>query len=148
MKIRYLIGLFLVILMVGCAKKEIRPEISAPAAPEAPASPPVPTPLEQPQAEATPPASVEQTPAETVESFTDVIVTSNGFDPDTITIKAGSTVAWIVNDDKLHTIFQVGGAFTSPKLGKGQRLEYVFEKAGTYSIMDASSKRRSTVVVE
>jgi len=54
------------------------------------------------------------------------------FSPDTLTIKAGTTVTWTNQDDATHTVTSYTGLFDSGNLGKGDTFSYTFTQPGTY----------------
>ena len=54
------------------------------------------------------------------------------FGPAVVTVKAGSTVTWVNNDDTAHTVVAVGGAFHSAALDTGDRFSFAFAKPGEY----------------
>lgn len=62
------------------------------------------------------------------------------FSPQTLTVKAGTTVTWVNEDSAPHTVTAVDsqgteatttGLFDS-QLGQGQSFTFTFDKAGTY----------------
>ena len=55
-----------------------------------------------------------------------------GFSPQTVTISAGDTVAWVNGENQDHSIVAQDGSFASNKLKNGQRFQHRFTKAGTY----------------
>jgi plastocyanin len=54
------------------------------------------------------------------------------FGPAVLTVKAGSTVTWVNNDDTAHTVVSTGGAFRSAALDTGDRFSFAFAKPGEY----------------
>lgn len=86
------------------------------------------------------PTTTQQTsPVEEKKSETTITLTSSGFEPKTLTIKAGTKVVWTnksggtatVNSapHPQHTDFP---PLNLGEFGDGQSLELVFEKPGTY----------------
>ena len=66
-------------------------------------------------------------PAETrasIDNFT--------FKPDTITVPVGATVVWENDDNIVHTVVSVDGAFRSPALDTEDKFSFTFDKAGTF----------------
>jgi len=61
-----------------------------------------------------------------------VTVVDFGFNPGTITIKAGTTVTW-TNTGVTHTVTSNAGLFDSGHLGSGDTFTFTFSKAGTYA---------------
>ena len=55
-----------------------------------------------------------------------------GFDPSTITIRAGDTVAWNVTDDRPHTVYSKN-VLGSDILIKDMLYNYTFARQGIYS---------------
>ena len=53
------------------------------------------------------------------------------FAPRTLTVKAGTTVTWINEDDIPHTVVSTGH-FRSKPLDTGDKFTFTFAKAGTY----------------
>lgn len=56
------------------------------------------------------------------------------FDPQSITIKPGTTVTWINNDSVPHTITSDpdGATFKSQTLQPGEKFQFTFASAGTF----------------
>lgn len=52
------------------------------------------------------------------------------FSPQTLTVKAGTTVTWTNDDSAPHTISSA--TFESSQLLPGQSFQYTFDQAGTY----------------
>jgi plastocyanin len=66
-------------------------------------------------------------PAETrasIDNFT--------FKPDTITVPVGTTVVWENDDNIVHTVVSLDGAFRSPALDTEDKFSFTFDKAGTF----------------
>ena len=95
------------------------------------------------------PAGGEQTaaPADAVQvtiskgSALDPSKAENAFDPNTITVKAGTTVTWTNSDNVMHTVTSgtstgtagtPSGAFDSGFLAEGATWSYTFNEAGEY----------------
>jgi len=60
-----------------------------------------------------------------------VTITNNKFEPKTITVKAGSEVAW-ENKEGSHTVTADDGSWTSSTLTAGQTYSHKFDKPGKY----------------
>jgi len=66
-----------------------------------------------------------------------IICKNNRFSPDSLTIKVGTTITWINEDNYMHTV--TSGAspsdrtdlFDSGNLNKGETFSYTFDEAGT-----------------
>jgi len=54
------------------------------------------------------------------------------FNPAALTVKPGTRVTWINNDDVPHLIVNMQGRFTSPVLDSDQRFSTTLTKAGTF----------------
>ena len=83
------------------------------------------------------------------------------FSPQSITVKAGTTVTWTNNDSVPHNVVSASddstgasptGAFTSGNLTQGQTFSFTFDNAGTYyyecSLHASMAGMHGTVVVQ
>ena len=71
------------------------------------------------------------------------------FGPETITIKAGQTIAWANQDTASHTATAKDGSWTTAELFKGQADVAKFDKPGTYEYYCAIHPRmKGKVIVE
>lgn len=69
------------------------------------------------------------------------------FSPDNITIKPGTSVTWINNDDATHNI--VVDKVTSPDLSKDAKWSYTFTKTGKFPYYCAfHSGMKATITVK
>jgi plastocyanin len=84
----------------------------------------------QPTPPAQSPIQSAQTSGSIVAEGNVVAIKNFSFNPDTLTVKAGTTVAWVNEDSVTHTI--KSDAFSSGNLGNGQKFEFKFEKAGSF----------------
>lgn len=99
----------------------------------------------------TPEATTEAQMAKTT-----VTVTASGFEPKTITIKAGDTVTWMNNDTKTHNVSSdphpIHTTYTTLNLGNfmaGKTTTLTFPNKGTYQYHDhLFPSFTGTVVVE
>ena len=55
------------------------------------------------------------------------------FNPETVTIDAGTVVTWVNMDDVKHTATSDENMFDSPLLEKGDKFSYTFSEPGTYT---------------
>ena len=55
------------------------------------------------------------------------------FNPNTITVKAGTNVTWTNEDSTSHQVKESNGLFESSTLGNGQSFTYTFNTVGTYN---------------
>ena len=53
------------------------------------------------------------------------------FDPPILTMKAGTTVTWVNNDDIPHLVSEKDGKFRSSALDTGDKFSQIFSTAGT-----------------
>jgi plastocyanin len=61
-----------------------------------------------------------------------VIIDNYAFSPSSLTVKIGTTVTWINQDDDAHTVDSTQGKFKSATLNKGDRFAFRFTSAGEY----------------
>ena len=62
-----------------------------------------------------------------------VTIDNFNFNPATLTVAAGSTVVWTNQDDVPHTVTSDENVFGSSALDTGEKFEFKFTKAGTFS---------------
>ena len=62
-----------------------------------------------------------------------VMVENFSFQPDTLTVKAGTTVTWVNHDDEPHTVNENNKTFKSGTLDTDAKFSYKFTSPGTYS---------------
>lgn len=86
----------------------------------------------------------EDTPAVSVS------ISSFSFQPDSITIAAGSTVLWTNEDSAPHTVTADDGSFESGRMNRGDEFEHTFLQPGTYEYHCAlhPSMRAEVIVSE
>jgi plastocyanin len=71
------------------------------------------------------------------------------FAPNSLTIKAGSTVRWANQDNEPHTVVSDTGLFKSGAMDTGENFTYTFDKPGTYHfICSIHPQMVGTIVVE
>ena len=139
MEIKHILAVLVVIMLSGCAA-EVQEQPDETVTPDV--TPPV---EEQPSVEPEGPVEVEE--PEVVGGAADVQLLRGGFDPEELTVSAGTVVTWKNMDDRIHIVVLVGGE-RSPRLSEGDIFEYEFEEAGTYTIMDSVFGFKGTVTVE
>jgi len=96
-------------------------------------------------------ASNESIKANESVKATEVTVELNGykFVPDTVTVKAGTTVTWINKDNAPHTVTADDGSFESGSLGNSQSWSKTFDKAGTFTYhCSIHASMKGTIKVE
>jgi len=72
------------------------------------------------------------------------------FAPKALTIKAGTEVTWVNDDEEPHNIVNVGQAtrvFRSPGLDGTEKFSFVFEKAGEYDYICSIHPRMEGKIV-
>lgn len=141
MEMRHILAVLVVLILSGCAA-EVPEQPGEDVTPEV--TPPV---EEEPPAEPETPAEEEVEEPEVVGGAEDVQVLRGGFDPEELTVSAGTVVTWKNMDDRVHIVVLVGGE-RSPRLSEGDIFEYEFEEAGTYQVMDVIFGFKGTVIVE
>lgn len=89
------------------------------------------------------------------ETEAEVIVKDEAFQPDELTITAGTTVTWTNEDETGHTVTNGEGGAAAPDalfddpLSTGQAVTYTFEDPGTYQVTcKVHHDMQMTVVVE
>jgi plastocyanin len=83
----------------------------------------------------------------------DVITIKNfAFNPETLTVRTGTTVTWVNQDEAIHQVDTDSGVpvtFTSPSLDKGSSYEFTFTQPGTYSYhCTIHTEMKGTIIVE
>jgi amicyanin len=61
-----------------------------------------------------------------------VEIRAHGFSTPSVTVRPGTTVTWINQDDDAHTVTSTSNAFRSPGLDTGETFSYTFTQPGTY----------------
>lgn len=61
-----------------------------------------------------------------------VLMTQSTFDPENLTIDAGTTVTWVNNSTVVHTVTHDGGLFNET-LSVGEEFEFTFNERGVYN---------------
>lgn len=90
------------------------------------------------------------------ETIANITLTSSGFDPKTVTVKAGTRVIWLNKsvapatvNSALHPTHQVHPPLNLGEFPDGSSVQLVFDKPGTYNYHDhLNPSRTGTVVVE
>ncbi len=78
-----------------------------------------------------------------------VVMKDFAFDPASVTIKAGESVAWTNQDSATHTVVGDNGEFQSGDLANGADFAFTFDKAGTYTYhCGIHPSMKGTVVVQ
>ena len=80
---------------------------------------------------------------------TSIIVKDFMFAPNSLTIKAGSSVTWVNKDDEPHTVVSDSGTFRSAALDTDETFSFKFDKPGTYHFTCSIHPRMvGTITVE
>jgi plastocyanin len=123
-----LVGIVLLALLAGCGSSSTPTTTSAPTA----TVPAVPTATIAPTA---PPTTPPAPPTAVSGSQVAIAIQSFAFNPQTITIKTGTTVTWTDKDNVAHTVTSTSGpgSFNSgPLTASGGTFHFTFTQAGTY----------------
>jgi plastocyanin len=71
------------------------------------------------------------------------------FNPNSLTIKAGSTVTWVNKDEEPHTVVSDAGLFRSGAVDTNESFAFKFDKPGTYHfVCSIHPQMVGTIVVE
>jgi len=133
MEIKHILAILVVLMLSGCAT-EVQEQQGETVTPDV-----TPQPAEQPPA-----APVEE--EKPVGGAADVQVLKMGFDPEELTVSAGTVVTW-KNMGGVH-IVSITGVDKSQRLVEGNTFEYKFDEAGTYEVTDVIMHFRGTVIVK
>lgn len=63
----------------------------------------------------------------------EVVIANFSFEPATLTVKAGTTVTWVNQDDEPHTATATDKRFNSKTLDNGDRFSQEFNAPGVYN---------------
>jgi plastocyanin len=78
-----------------------------------------------------------------------IVVKDFMFTPNTLTIKAGSSVTWSNQDDEPHTVVSDAGLFRSGAMDTNESFSFKFDKPGTYHFTCSIHPRMvGTIVVQ
>jgi plastocyanin len=79
----------------------------------------------------------------------EVVIKDFMFMPETLTVKAGTTVKWANKDEEPHTVFSDTGLFRSGAIDTGETFSFKFDKPGTYHFLCTIHPRMvGTVIVQ
>jgi plastocyanin len=77
-----------------------------------------------------------------------VTIRDFAFDPETLTVKAGTNVTWINEGPSVHTI-TASGLFDSGEIIKGDSFKYAFNTVGTFNYScSIHSSMKGKIIVE
>jgi plastocyanin len=92
-------------------------------------------------------AAIAVSPARAAD--TEVKIDNFTFNPQQITVKAGTTVVWLNHDDIPHTVTSSTQAFKSKALDTDDKFSYTFATPGTFKYFCALHPHMTgTIVVE
>jgi plastocyanin len=78
-----------------------------------------------------------------------IVIKEFMFRPNSLTLKAGSTVTWVNMDDEPHSVVSDTGLFRSGAVDTNETFSFKFDKPGTYHFTCAIHPRMvGTIVVE
>lgn len=88
--------------------------------------------------------------AEAAEAVTiEIVSTSDGFDPSTISVAVGSEVTWTNSDDTVHTTTADDATWDSEQLDGGEKFTFTAEEPGSYPyVCDIHPSMVGELVVE
>src|SRR3989344_3814007 len=157
MKILLAVGFLIMIsLFSACTAYQAAPSAPTPAAtPTAAIQKEDTSPIAQPE---TPPATTTPSvtppvnviaPAENLAINKEVDISGFAFNPSTLTITKGTTVAWTNKDSARHDVVSDTRAFVSERLSQDGAFEYTFDTSGTYRyICSIHPSMKGTIIVE
>jgi plastocyanin len=78
-----------------------------------------------------------------------IVVKDFMFTPNTLTVKAGTSVTWANLDDEPHTVVSDAGLFRSGAMDTNESFSFKFDKPGTYHFTCSIHPRMvGTIVVQ
>jgi len=87
--------------------------------------------------------------ANTTSAATTISIQNMTFNPNQITIKSGTNIQWVNNDNVQHQISSDNGAFQSNTLNPGDSYNFFFAKTGIYGYHDALNPTiTGTIIVQ
>ena len=83
----------------------------------------------------------------------EVWIQSDGFNPQTLTVSAGTTVKWSNKDSEVHTVDSglpgnPTNLFTSPNIQPGKSWSLKFSKKGTFNYYCSIHQRTGKIIVQ
>ena len=85
----------------------------------------------------------------TTSAATTISIQNMTFNPNQITIKSGTNIQWVNNDNVQHQISSDNGAFQSNTLNPGDSYNFFFAKTGIYGYHDALNPTiTGTIIVQ
>ena len=81
-------------------------------------------------------------------SKNEILIESNSYKPDSVTIKVGESIKWINKDSYNHTVTAKNGEFDSGNIASGAEFSFTFSKEGTYEyICGIHTFMKGTIIV-
>ena len=81
--------------------------------------------------------------------FTQIVIEDFMFTPNSLTVKAGSSVTWVNEDDEPHSVVSDTGSFRSGAVDTNETFSFEFDKPGTYHFTCAIHPRMvGTIIVQ
>jgi plastocyanin len=80
---------------------------------------------------------------------TQIVIKDFAFTPNSLTVKAASTVTWVNKDDEPHSMVSDTGLFRSGAVDTNETYSFKFDKPGTYPYHCALHPRMvATIIVQ
>ncbi len=76
-----------------------------------------------------------------------IVVKDFMFKPDSLTVKAGSTVTWANMDDEPHSVVSDTGMFRSGAIDTNESFTFKFDKPGTYHFTCSIHPRMTGTII-
>ena len=81
-------------------------------------------------------------------SKNEILIESNSYKPDSVTIKVGESIKWINKDSYNHAVTAKNGEFDSGNIASGAEFSFTFAKEGTYEyICGIHTFMKGTIIV-
>ncbi len=78
-----------------------------------------------------------------------IVIKDFMFAPNSLTIRTGSPVTWVNNDDEPHSVVSDSGLFRSGGLDTGEKYSFKFDQPGTYHFTCSIHPRMvGTIIVQ
>ena len=93
--------------------------------------------------------SIGNNSSNTTSAATTITIQNMTFNPDKITVRSGTNIQWINNDNTQHQIMSDTGSFQSNILNPGDSYNFFFAKTGIYGYHDALNPTvTGTIIVQ
>lgn len=94
-----------------------------------------------------PPVQTKPEITQTTPATNSVTIRNFSFDPNVLTVKAGTTVTWQNRDSAVHII--KSDSFQSQELNQGDKFEFTFKQQGTFDyICSVHPSMKGKIIVE